>query len=236
MNPADFIERLAGAVATYPAAALLVAAVGGLLSTSTCPCTLPAGIGIVGYVGTHADASDGKRSGGYALTLAFFVGLVLTVTALGTGAAVAGRLLTHWGPGFAVGAALLTALGGVVTLLGPAMRRRLPNPEIRKRGGITGALAYGVLYSVATVTTSAGPLLLLLTIAAATGRAAYGAVLSFAYSLGRGLPFLVLGLFAGQLGAWLQRVERARRPAEIVSGVALLALSVYFVRLAAVLA
>lgn len=239
MNPADFIERLSGSVAQYPAVAVLVAITGGLFSTSTCPCTLPAGIGIVGYVGTHTGTDANaprRRAGGRALSVAFFLGLVLTITALGIGAAMVGRLLTQWGPAFAVGAALLTALAGVATLMAPALRRRVPDPEIRKRGGITGAFVYGVLYSVATVTTSAGPLLLLLTVAAAMGRPAYGAGLSFAYSLGRGLPFLVLGLFAGQLGAWLQRVERARRPAEVVSGVALLGLSIYFVRLATVLA
>ncbi|HEY0950528.1 cytochrome c biogenesis CcdA family protein [Nocardioides sp.] len=238
MNPADFIERLSGSVAQYPVVALLVAVAGGLFSTSTCPCTLPAGIGIVGYVGTHAHAGGpaGRWSGGRALSLAFFLGLVLSITALGIGAAMVGRLLTQWGPAFAVGAAVLTAAAGAATLLAPALRRRLPDPEIRKRGGITGAFVYGVLYSVATVTTSAGPLLLLLTVAAAIGRPAYGAGLSFAYSLGRGLPFLALGLFAGRLGAWLRRVERARRPAEVVSGVALLGLAVYFVRLATVLA
>lgn len=252
MNPADLIERLSGVVAQYPGVALLVAVAGGLFSTSTCPCTLPAGVGIVGYVGTHAgtyaEAPAGRRlsarlggrsgawSGARALSLAFFLGLVLTITALGIGAAMVGRLLTQWGPAFAVGAAVLTAAAGAATLLAPALRRRLPDPEIQKRGGITGAFVYGVLYSVATVTTSAGPLLLLLTVAAAMGRPAYGAGLSFAYSLGRGLPFLALGLFAGQLGAWLQRVERARRPAEVVSGVALLGLAVYFVRLATVLA
>jgi hypothetical protein len=35
MNPADFISRLAEAIAHYPQAAVLVAIAGGLLSTST---------------------------------------------------------------------------------------------------------------------------------------------------------------------------------------------------------
>ncbi len=91
---------------------------------------------------------------------------------------------------------------------------------------------YGFLYSVATVTTSAGPLLLLLTVAAAIGNPLYGAILSLSYAIGRGLPFLLLGLFAGTVGAWLARIGRARRIAEVVSGVALVALAVYFVQLA----
>jgi hypothetical protein len=35
MNPADFIDRLAGAIAQYPLVAILVTIAGGLLSTST---------------------------------------------------------------------------------------------------------------------------------------------------------------------------------------------------------
>jgi cytochrome c-type biogenesis protein len=93
-------------------------------------------------------------------------------------------------------------------------------------------LIYGLLYSVATITTAAGPLFLLLTIAAAIGRPAYGTMLSLSYAVGRGAPFLLLGLFAGTVGAWLARMDQARRIAEVVSGVALLALAVYFGRLA----
>ena len=94
---------------------------------------------------------------------------------------------------------------------------------------MAGVFLYGILYSVATITTSAGPLVLLLTIAAAIGRPAYGAVLSVAYGVGRGLPFLVLALFAGRLSSWIERIEPARRAIEVVSGLALLALSVYFI-------
>jgi cytochrome c-type biogenesis protein len=91
-----------------------------------------------------------------------------------------------------------------------------------------------VLFSVATITTSAGPLILLLTIAAAMGRPAYGAALSIAYSVGRGLPFLALGLFAGRLSSWIERIEPARRVIEVISGIALLGLSIYFVWLSTV--
>lgn len=119
-------------------------------------------------------------------------------------------------------------MAGLAAIFGPAIRRYVPDPEISNRGGIAGAFVYGLLFSVATVTTSAGPLLLLLTVAAAIGRPAYGATLSLSYAIGRGLPFLLLGLFAGTVGAWLARIRRARRVAEIVSGVALIVLAVYF--------
>lgn len=186
---------------------------------------------------THGDASvDGasRRHGhtrGAALSLAFFVGLVLTLSALGTAAALLGRLLTQWKGPFAIGAAALTLAAGLATLFAPSLRRHVPDPEVRQRRGVLGALIYGVLYSVATITTSAGPLILLLTVAAAMGRPVYGLGLSFAYGLGRGLPFLALGLFAGRVSVWIERIEPARRGIEIVSGVALLGLAIYLVRL-----
>ena len=170
-----------------------------------------------------------------ALSLAFVTGLVMTLAVLGTAAAALGRLLTRWDAAFAVGAAMLTGAAGVATLAGPWLRRRVPDPEVRQRGGVAGALAYGIAYSVATITTSAGPLVLLLTVAAAMGRPAYGVLLSLAYGVGRGLPFLVLGLLAGRVGGWLATLDRGRRVVEVMSGVALLGLAGYFARLATVL-
>jgi cytochrome c-type biogenesis protein len=121
-------------------------------------------------------------------------------------------------------------------LLGPQIRRRISAPAIHQRSGVGGAFLYGLGYTLATVTTGAGPLLLVLTVAAAVGRPAYGAALSFAYGIGRGLPFLLLGIFAGAIGAWLSRVERWRRDAEIISGLALLVIAGYFAWLAYTLA
>lgn len=166
------------------------------------------------------------------LSLAFFLGIVLSLLALGIAASYAGKLFSRWSAAFAVGAAVFALAAGLAAIFGPVLRRRIPDPNVRKRGGLAGAFLYGFLYSVATVTTSAGPLLLLLTVAAAIGNPLYGAVLSLSYAIGRGIPFLLLGLFAGTVGAWLARIGRARRIAEVVSGIALIGLAVYFVQLA----
>ena len=166
------------------------------------------------------------------LSISFFIGVVVSLLALGVFASIAGRLFSRWKAAFAIGAALFSLAAGLVAIFGPSVRRYVPDPEINKRGGIAGAFLYGLLYSVATVTTSAGPLLLLLTIAAAIGRPVYGAALSLSYAIGRGFPFLLLGLFAGTVGAWLARLGRARRIVEVVSGIALVALAFYFTWLA----
>jgi cytochrome c-type biogenesis protein len=165
------------------------------------------------------------------LSLSFCFGMVLSVVILGIAAAYVGRLLTRWSMAFAIGMAVFSLVAGLGAIFGPALRCYIPDPQIGQRGGIAGAFLYGLGFSVATVTTSAGPLLLLLTIATAIGRPIYGAVLSLAYAVGRGLPFLLLGLFAGTVGAWVARLGRARRIAEVVSGFVLIILAIYFFRL-----
>jgi len=164
------------------------------------------------------------------------MGVLLSITALGVAASYIGRLLAAWSTAFAIGTAIVSFGAGVAALFGPWLRRRIPGPAIHQRGGVAGAFLYGLAYSLATVTTGVGPLLLVLTITAAIGRPAYGAALSFAYGFGRGIPFLLLGIFAGAIGAWLARMEHWRRKAEIVSGVALLVIGGYFVQLAGRLA
>src|SRR5581483_1871613 len=187
MNPFNYFEKFSSTIEQRPLIALAIAAVGGLLSLSTCPCRLPAGVGVVSFVGSQVEsAPEGhRRRRGVLLSVSFFVGVVLSLVGLGIGASVAGRLFSRWKAAFAIGAALFSLAAGLAAIFGPTVRRYVPDPEINKRGGI------------------AGPLFLLLTIAAAIGRPMYGAALSFAYAIGRGLPFLLLGLFAGTVGAWL---------------------------------
>lgn len=232
MSPTEFISGLGAQMAAHPLLAFAVAAVGGLLSTSVCPCTLPTGLALIGYVGSQAEDPAAERRRGARVAVAFFAGVLTSLTALGAAAAAAGRLLVQADAGSSAAMALISALVGAGALLGPRLRRRIPDPEVRRRGGLTGAFLYGLLYSVATITSSAGPLMLVLTVAVAVGRPLYGAGLSLAFALGRGAPFLILGLFAGQAGGWLARIERYRRPAEVTSGVALLALAGYFTWLA----
>ena len=188
---------------------------------------------MVSYISAHGNANGDKhRHSAKLIAVSFFLGLTTGLLVLGTAAAYFGRLLARWSASFAIATALVLIVAGGIALFGPFVRRRVPNPEIKKRGGIGGAFVYGLLFTVATITTSAGPLMLLLTIAAAVGKPVYGAGLSLAYGVGRGLPFLLVGLFAGRIAGWLTRLERGRRVAEIVSGVALIVVGAYFLRLA----
>lgn len=177
-----------------------------------------------------------RRAYGLILAITFFSGIVLSILGLGLAASFAGRLLAGWSIGFAMITAALSLAAGLAAIFAPLLRPRVTAPNIQQRGGVSGAFLYGLGYTLATVTTGAGPLLLLLTVTAAIGRPGYGAMLSLAYGIGRGMPFLLLGTFAGAIGSWLARVERLRRGAELVSGLALTAIGGYFVWLAYALA
>lgn len=190
-------------------------------------------MGIAGYIGAHGDAThDHDGRGARVLAFAFFLGLTAGLLVLGTAAAWLGRLLAQWTTPFAIATAIVSIVAGLLALLGPMVRRHVWNPAVKKRGGAGGAFLYGLLFTIATLTTSAGPLMLLLTIAAAVGRPFYGALLSLAYAVGRGLPFLLIGLFASRVSTWLGRLDRSRRIAEVVSGVALVGVGVYFLTVA----
>lgn len=188
----------------------------------------------MGYVGGQVQHLDERlrRRHAAVLSLSFFTGVILSIVSLGIAAAYLGRLLTQWAMAFAIVTGVISLLAGIAALAAPWIRRHVHSPNINKGSGPMGAFVYGMSYTIATATTGAGPLLLVLTVVAAIGRPAYGAVLSLFYGIGRGLPFLLMGLFAGGIGGWLARFERARRTVEVLSGVALIVLGAYFVRLA----
>lgn len=77
--------------------------------------------------------------------------------------------------------------------------------------------------------TSAAPLLLLLSVAAATANPIYGFALALAFGIGRGLPFLILSAFAGAFTKFAQ-LTWLRRTIQIVSGLALLFVCYYYVK------
>jgi cytochrome c-type biogenesis protein len=167
-----------------------IALVAGLLSSAICPFTLPVGLGVAGVVGT---AESRTRGSGFLIAMAFFTGLVLTLTALGALAGLLGLVATqavgHW---WMLVMAALALLAALAVLAGPSLR--LPTVTALRRPGLLGAFVYGLVFSLGTPAVS---LLLVLTVAAAEHRPAYGALLALGYGLGRGLPFLLLGLFSG---------------------------------------
>lgn len=192
----------------------------GIVASAVCPCTLPVGIGMASAAG--ASEVEARRSG-LKIAAAFFAGIVINLTLLGALAGRLGALATEsFGRYWAVGMAILSFVAAVFAFWGP--RLKVSQLAGWRRPGLTGAFAYGFIFSLGT---SVAPLLLLLTVLAAKGSPAQGLLLAFTFGLGRGFPFLLAGIAAStitgftRLGAW-------RRTIQVVSGCALLLVSGYY--------
>ncbi len=218
----DFLQRFGPRVPEASVAALVVAIVAGVLASAVCPCTVPVGIGVASAA---AGTESRERRSGLLIALAFFFGIVVNLTLLGAVAGRLGAILTEsFGRYWALGMAAFSFVAAVAAFWGPRLKvQRLAD---LRRPGITGAFVYGFIFSLGT---SAAPLLVLLTVSAAQARAEYGMLLAFAFGVGRGLPFLTVGLCAGLMMRFAA-LARWRRPLQILSGCALLTVAAYYVR------
>jgi len=133
------------------------------------------------------------------MTVAFFLGLATTMTLLGaTATSLSGLLfqnrkaLTLWGGLIVIGFGVLSMLG-----------KGFAGPQISERPAtsVAGSYLYGATFALGW-TACVGPILgALLTLLAAQGTAVLqGAILSFIYALGLGMPLILLATFFSNLG------------------------------------
>ena len=163
---------------------------------------------------------------GFSITFSFFLGIILCLTILGAIAGYVGAFLTEtFGKYWAIVMGSVSLIAAGIAFYGPYLRVR--QLETLRRPGIGGSFVYGFIFSLGT---SAAPLLLLLSVAAAKASILYGLVLAFLFGIGRGLPFLIVGLFASTVSK-LAKLTWLRKSIQIISGLALLYLSFYFFRL-----
>ncbi|RBM17446.1 cytochrome C biogenesis protein [Prauserella sp. PE36] len=212
-----------------------LALVAGLVSF-TSPCTLPLLPGYVSYVsGLTRPVAAGEplpareRRKALSGALLFIAGFSAVFTTLGATSSALGYLLANNLRTInIVGGALIVVMGLVTTGLIriPLLHRQLRFDLTRFGRGPGGALPLGAAFAFGW-TPCVGPVLAsILTTAASTATVGRGAVLLLAYSLGLGLPFLLLtlGLARGRTGSdWFRR--HARR-IEVAGGVLLIAMGV----------
>ncbi|WP_423226344.1 cytochrome c biogenesis protein CcdA [Candidatus Amarolinea aalborgensis] len=208
----------------------LLVFLGGVL-TSLGPCNVATIPLIVGFVG-GSQAMSRQRS--FALSLAFAVGLAITFMLLGVIAALVGGILgvaTQWW--YYLVAAICFVIGlhmlGILSLSLPMWFGGLRQRVTLK--GVPGALALGLVSGLVASQCATPVLAAILTYVMLKGALAYGAALLFVYALGRGVPVVLAGTFAGALkgmlalGRWSQIMERA-------AGVLILGVGFYFLWIA----
>lgn len=222
MTLEEFLRQFGSGLTGGTLLAVAVALVGGVVASAVCPCTLPMGLGMAGVVGSYENES---RRRGLLVAVAFFAGIVVNLAVLGALAARLGSVLTEsFGRYWALAMAVVSLAAAVLAFYGP--RLRIEKLSDMRKPGVAGAFGYGFVFSLGT---SAAPLLLLLTVSAAQARPLFGLLLATAFGVGRGLPFLVVGLFAGAV-VRLTRIGQWRRAIQLVSGLALLLVSFYYAR------
>lgn len=208
----------------------LLAAFGGGVVSCLSPCVLPIIPGylsvVTGLSAEELEAGGARRSARVAVYTGLFVlGFGTVFVLLGAGAGSFARVL------FRHQAAITRVAGGLVLvmalyLLGSQVWLRRPglyremrfHPRLERFGPFAAPVA-GAAFGFGW-TPCIGPVLgSILAVAAAKGGAAHGALLLGVYSLGMGVPFLLIGLTSARVSGvvgWFQRHGAALTAASAV--------------------
>jgi cytochrome c-type biogenesis protein len=176
------------------------------------PCVLPLAPGYVSYITglTGAELADakGRRFQVLAGSLLFVLGFSIVFVSYGVLFGGAGSLLLEYAD------AISRVLGVVVIVMGLAFVGLIPGLQREYRlhrlptWGVAGAPVLGILFGLGWTPCIGPTLTVVQTLAFAEASALRGAVLSFVYCLGLGLPFVLLGVafsrMAGAIG-WVRR-------------------------------
>jgi cytochrome c-type biogenesis protein len=208
----------------------LVAVVAGAISFAS-PCCLPLVPGYLSYVAALPVSELGDRqarSVTLRAALLFVAGFTTVFTVLGFSAAALGSV-------FVDKVAMARVLGLVVIAFGlltvgliriPALQRERRIDLARIPRGPAWAFPMGMAFGAGWVP-CIGPVLgTIFSIASVSGTAAWGAVLLVLYSLGLGVPFVLLGLGFNRAQRSLAWLRRYTRRIEIAGGVLLVVVGV----------
>lgn len=201
-------------------AALPVAVAAGLLSFFT-PCSLPLVPGYLSYVAGMAGAESevarelgGGKPARRSRTLIgaglFVLGFATVFTSYGLAfGSLGAQLLEHQETIIRVAGVLTIGLG--VLFAGAAGRLPLLGRTVRLRAsprvGLAGAPVLGAVFAIGWTPCIGPALAAVLTLATTTATAGRGALLSLAYAMGLGIPFLLAALSltrATRVFAWVR--------------------------------
>ena len=191
------------------------------------PCVLPLVPGYVSYIAgqSMADSTTSRalivRVQALALSACFVLGFATIFVILGASATTLGQVLISYRYELnLVGGVVVIGFGLFVTgLLRPSWLQRDFRFDIVLPGGRpVAAYLLGMAFAFGW-TPCIGPMLgAILTVSAASATVAKGVTLLAVYSLGLGVPFLLVAVFTGGLLARLKSIGRVGRLLHILAG------------------
>ncbi len=212
-----------------PSITFPVALAAGLLSFLS-PCVLPLVPVYIANIAGSSVLTENPPSRRYIFlhTISFVAGFSLVFVILGASMGLLGAMVPL-GPLRNIAGALLILFGLFLIAATKVSwlnyeKHLLPN---RARGtGYLRSLSIGAIFSLAWIP-CVGPVLGgILTLALSSQTAWQGVYLLLAYSLGLGLPFIVVGLALGVLSPYLRWFNRHAYLTSIVSGALLIAIGI----------
>jgi cytochrome c-type biogenesis protein len=212
-----FVEQIFSGVLI---AALPFAFIAGVVSFLS-PCVLPL---VPGYLSFAAgfSASRGK----------VFLGSLLFVLGFSAVFVSYGAVFGGLGNQLSANEEIISRILGVLTIfLGFIFYGRFPfsptiRPKMRTTGGLLGAPLLGVLFGIGWTPCIGPALAAVQTLAFQESSAVRGAVLSFGYCLGLGLPFILSGLFLDKSAKLRSLIYRRGDVISKIGGVFLIAMGV----------
>lgn len=212
MNPGDIV--LSGSMLV----AIPIALLAGII-TFVSPCVLPLVPGYLGFVSANVKS---KVVLGTAL---FVLGFSAVFVTLGVLAGSAGLVFWVREPVVQLVLGLLVVLFGFAMLGSVGFLQRtikLPTPKI----GLAGAPLLGVVFALGWTPCIGPTLSAVLVLASDTGDPLRGAILASFYSLGIGIPFLLIAAGFGFAARSVEFVKRHLRAINIFGGVVLILLGI----------
>ena len=217
-------------VANFSLWAYVIVFAGGIV-TSIGPCNIAMIPLVIAYVSGQRTTT---RRYGLVLSTAFASGLAITLAGLGVFASLVGGLVGAssrvW---YYLMATVCIVMGshwlGVINLPLPSFGEQ-QREKIKLRGTL-GALLFGLASGLVSSACATPALAAILTLVMSQGAVAYGASLLLAYGLGRGVPIVAFGTFAGLVKVipwmtrWTAKLER-------FSGAVMIIIGLYFIWIA----
>lgn len=212
----------------------LVSLGAGVISFSS-PCCVPLVPGYLSYVSALPISGLGARDARtltLRASLLFVAGFTVAFTVLGASVGLVGAALLRQMPTIVRFAGIGIIVMGLATLglvRLPFLHRERRLDLARVSPGLTGAFTLGLAFAIGWVPCIGPVLATIFTLAGSTSSVSWGALLLAIYSIGLGIPFVLVGLFFTRSRTSLSWLARHGRRIEQIGGVLLIVIGILFV-------